>query len=417
MRKFLELTLKFLSKAILQKYHPRVVAITGSAGKTSAKEAIFLVLNSARPGRVRANLKNFNTEIGVPLTVIGGADARRNIFLWLVNLIEAAGLILFRNKNYPEILVLEMAADKPGDIKYLTSFVQPDVAVVTAIGEMPTHLEFFPERDAYISEKANILKNLKPYGVAILNYDDLSVRDLRDRVPTDRARVYYGLGKGADIRISDFSFIIPAAAAELAEAGIEFKMEYNGETAESKFYGTIGVPPLYAALAAAAVGSRFEVKLKQAALYLKDYRPPQNRLELKAGVKETVIIDDTYNASPLSTAAALELLAQFKKNRRLAALGSMKELGVNTEAAHRLVGRQAAQAADLIFLVGGEMVFAKEEAIKHNFKLDENLFWFETADEAKTKVQEMLKSGDAVLIKGSRAVKMEAIVKEIEVRI
>ena len=161
------------------------------------------------------------------------------------------------------------------------------------------------------------------------------------------------------------------------------------------------------------MGLRFEIKLKQAALSLKDYRPPQHRLELKAGVKESIVIDDTYNASPLSMAAALELLGQFKKNRRLAALGSMKELGINTEAAHRLAGQQAARTAAVIFLVGDEMVFAKEEAIKLDFKLDENLFWFETAEEAKAKVQAALKSGDVILIKGSRAVKMEAVVEEI----
>lgn len=399
----------------MNKYRPKIVAITGSTGKTSAKEAIFLVLNSAFPGRVRGNIKNFNTEIGVPLTIIGGEDARRNLGLWLKNFLKALRLCLVKDINYPEILVLEMAADKPGDIEYLTSFVRPDVAVVTAIGEMPVHLEFFPERDAYISEKVNIIKNLRPYGTAVLNYDDLSVRELRHRVPTSRSRVYYGFEEGAEVRISDFSFNLPEGPDKLDDSGIEFKLAYNGETAECRIAKTLGLPPLYAVLAAVAVGLRFEIKLKQMVLYLKNFQPPPNRLELKKGIKESIIIDDSYNASPLAVEAALDLLVKFKKNRRIAVLGSMRELGINTEPAHRLIGKKVARAADVVFLVGDEMIFAKEEAIKLNMKEGEDLFWFDTSEEAKTEIQKIIKPGDTILIKGSRAVKMEAIVKEIEI--
>lgn len=413
----MQLALKLLSIAVLAKYRPKIVAITGSVGKSSAKEAIFLVLESSRPGRVRRNEANLNTEIGVPLTIIGGRAAQRKIGLWFVNFLKAVRLIFVKDKSYPEILILELAADRPGDIAYLTSFIQPDAAVVTAIGEMPVHLEFFPERDSYISEKANVVKSLKPRGAAILNYDDLSVRELRDRVPTDRTRIYYGFQAGAEIRISDFSYRVPSSAAEIEEAGMEFRVEDRlaSESADFKVSRTLGLAPLYAVLAGIAVGRVFGVLLKDMASALAKFKTLPQRLELLAGVKNSIIIDDSYNSSPLACEAALEVLAKFKKNRRLAVLGSMLELGVNTESAHRLIGRQAAKIADILFLVGDEMVFAKAEAEKSRKKSGQDLFWFDDSAAAAKKVEQILQPGDVVLIKGSRGVKMEVVVEEIKV--
>lgn len=424
-RKILQYTLKFLSIAILARHRPKIVAITGSVGKSSAKEAIALVLSrtcptefqrsGGYPGEVRKSSKNLNNEIGVPLTVIGGTDAKRHVFLWLVNFLRAVGLIILPGRKYPKILVLETAADRPGDIKYLTNFIKPDVAVVTAIGEMPSHLEFFPECDDYIGEKNQLLKNLKPGGVAVLNYDDLSVRELRNRIPTGRDRVYYGFQAGADVRLIDFKYDLPVSSSELDKAGVNFRISIGDEIVSFRLPRTLGMPPLYAALAAAAVGVKFGLKLSDISAALEKYQPLHGRLELFPGVKETIIIDDSYNASPLATEAALDILDRWSAHRKLAVLGSMRELGINAEPAHRLVGKRAALVADVVVLVGDEMVFAREEAAKFGRKLGVDLFWFETADEAKLKVQGLLHPGDVVLIKGSRSVRMEKVVEEIKV--
>ncbi len=418
MRKVIQYILKFLSIAVLTKYKPRVVAITGSVGKSSAKEAVFLVLAGSFPGEVRRSEDNLNTEIGVPLTIIGGKEAKRDIFLWISNFFKGVKLLLIKDKNYPKILVLEMAADKPGDIAYLTSFICPDVAVVTAIGEMPVHLEFFPERDKYIGEKANVIKSLRPGGAAILNYDDLAVRELRDRVPTDRSRIYYGFEAGAEIRIDDFSYEVPAKTEEIEKCGMDFKIEDRlvGASADFKINKNLGLPTLYAALAATAVSRAFGLDLKDAAKSLEKFRSPAQRLEILAGVKNSIIIDDSYNSSPLACEAALEVLFKFKKNRKLAALGSMRELGFNTEEAHRRLGLKAAKIADVLFLVGDEMVFAREEAQKIGLKLGRDLFWFSGSKEAAKEVERVLQPNDVVLIKGSRSVRMEAVVEEISIK-
>ena len=415
LHKLLQYILKYLSITILHKYHPKVIAITGSVGKSSAKEAIKIVLDYSWPNKVRANEKNLNTEIGVPLTIIGGIDAKKNIYLWAKNLYSALKLIFSKDNKYPEILILEMAADKPGDIAYLTSFINSDIAVVTAIGEMPVHLEFFLERDEYISEKVNILKSLKPNGLAILNYDDMSVRELRDRVPSGRQRLYYGFQAGAEIQLSSFSYNSPTKPAEIKDSGMEFKIEDrdSGKIEDFKVLKTIGLPTLYAMLAAVAVGRVFKISLKNMAKALEKFKSPEHRLQILGGIKNSIVIDDSYNSSPVACEAALELLSKFKNNRRIAVLGSMKELGVNTEEAHRLIGKDASKVAKVLFLVGEEMVFAKEEAEKQKKKLGENLFWFRTSEEAYKAVQKVLQEGDVVLIKGSRSVKMEQIVEAI----
>lgn len=412
-RKTIQYILKLLSIAILKKYRPKIVAITGSVGKSSTKEAAFLVLEGAFPGKVKSTERNLNTEIGVPITIIGGEEAKNSVILWLKNFYRAFKLILFKDKNYPEILILEMAADKPGDISYLTSFAYPDIAVITAIGEMPVHLEFFLERDVYVNEKVNLIKNLRHNGVAILNYDDLSVREFRDRVPSGRRRIYYGFQEGADVRISDFSYNIPVSCDEIERSGMEFVIECADEEARSKINKTLGVPPLYAVLAGIAVGSAFGISAKDSAKFLEKFSSPKNRLEILKGIKNSIIINDSYNSSPVACEAALDLLSKFKKNRRISVLGSMRELGKNTEQAHRIIGRKSAKVSDIVFFVGDETIFAVEEAEKFGKKKGENLFWFDTSEEAKLKVQQVLRENDVVLVKGSRSVKMEAIVDEI----
>src|SRR3989338_8560031 len=139
LKKILELKLRFFAKVILNRYNPEVVAITGSVGKTSTKEAIYRVLSSTY--QVRANLKNYNNEVGIPLSIIGVESGGRSPWQWLLVFLRAGSLIIFKDKNYPNILVLEMGADRPGDLKYLTSFVPIKVAVVTSVA--PVHIEFF----------------------------------------------------------------------------------------------------------------------------------------------------------------------------------------------------------------------------------------------------------------------------------
>lgn len=153
---FFQKLLAILSRAALRKYRPIVIGVTGSVGKTSTREAIFAVLKTKY--RVRRSEKNYNTEIGVPLTILGISHCGRNIFRWISAFIRVAIRVLIRDQNFPEILVLEMAADRPGDIEYLVKLAPPFVGVITAIGEIPVHVEFFAGPRAIAEEKAKIIQ-------------------------------------------------------------------------------------------------------------------------------------------------------------------------------------------------------------------------------------------------------------------
>src|SRR4030043_1014507 len=169
MRKILQVILKRLSKIVLNKYKPVIIAVTGSVGKTSTKEAIYHVLKSHFGEKeVRRNQRNYNNEIGVPLTIFGLETAGRSIFLWLIKFIKIFWMIITK-VPYPSFLILEMGADRPGDIKYLTDFVHPDTGVITALGEIPVHVEFFESPQQVAQEKKNLISSLSEKGVAILN--------------------------------------------------------------------------------------------------------------------------------------------------------------------------------------------------------------------------------------------------------
>ncbi len=159
-------SLAFLARHIITKYHPKVIGITGSVGKTSAKEAIYHVVSQRY--RTRRPLKNFNNEFGLPLTIIGSNSPGRNVFGWLVVLAKGAGLLLF-GQRFPEVLVLEMGIDRVGDMEHLTSIARPDIAVITSIGT--SHYEFFRDLETLEQEKGKLAEALTEQGVLVVNGD------------------------------------------------------------------------------------------------------------------------------------------------------------------------------------------------------------------------------------------------------
>src|SRR3990167_8511888 len=142
------------ARAILRKYKPKIVAVTGSVGKTSTKDAIYAVLQKG--AHVRKSEKSFNSEVGLPLTILGAPNAWSNPLRWLQNIIDGLFMLVF-NAQYPEWLILEVGADRPGDITSLSKWLPVDIAVITLLPEMPVHVEFFDSPEAVIEEKASLL--------------------------------------------------------------------------------------------------------------------------------------------------------------------------------------------------------------------------------------------------------------------
>jgi UDP-N-acetylmuramoyl-tripeptide--D-alanyl-D-alanine ligase len=407
MRKILQIILKRLSKIVLDKYKPVIIAVTGSVGKTSTKEAVYHVLKSHFGEKeVRRNQRNYNNEIGVPLTIFGLETAGRSIFLWLIKFIKIFWMIIFK-VPYPSFLVLEMGADRPGDIKYLTNFVHPKVGIITAIGEIPVHVEFFSGPDQIVQEKKTLINCLDDNGVAILNFDDGKIRQMADDL---KAKVLsYGLKEKADVRAANYDLRLESGN-NVSE--LNFKLEFKGSTVPAKLVNVLGVQHLYSSLAATAVGITFSMNLVEIVEALKRFQPLPGRMHVIKGIKNTLIIDDCYNAALLSMEAALDSLRVFGDRRKIVVLGDMLEIGEYAPEAHRRIGRKAAEISDLIFTIGPRAKFIAESAIKYGFD-DKKIFQFDISDDAGKIVQEKIQEGDVILVKGSRAIKMEKIIKEI----
>ena len=402
--KILHLKLRWFARMTVRKYEPKIVAVAGSVGKTSTKYAIAAVLRGVHS--IRMSPGNFNNEIGVPLTIISDEQRIGGFFFWSKVLLGAGLRILFR-KKYPEILILEYATDKPGDMKYLLKVARPTHGVLTAFGEIPVHVEYFSGPEELAREDARAIEYLSASGYALLNFDDQTVLDMKDRT---RAKIItYGFGDGADIRISNFEHRSDGGVP----AGISFKLEYGGSFVPVRMNNVYGKPTAYAAAAAAGVGLIFGMNLVTISEALSHYEAPKGRMNLLAGIKGTYILDDSYNAAPLSMHAALETLKDLDGKRKVAVLGDMLEIGQYAIEAHEEIGRFAKKCADVLVTVGPRAMFIADEA-KRLGMAQKNVLSFDTADEAKLKVQELLKAGDVVLVKASRAIGLDKIVEEIK---
>jgi UDP-N-acetylmuramoyl-tripeptide--D-alanyl-D-alanine ligase len=402
-QEYLQATLRRLAVWTIRKYQPGVIAITGSVGKTSTKEAVFAVLSPHR--KVRANSGNFNNEIGVPLTILGDWKKISGRMFWF-RVISRGILQLIFPFKYPELLILEYAAEKPGDIKYLIDIAKPNIGVVTAIGDIPVHVEFYSGPEAVAREKSKVVEALSANGFAILNHDDETVFGMADRT---RAHIMnYGFGEGSHIRISSFENRVENGRP----AGISFKLNYGGGFVPVRLDDCFGKAQAYAAAAAACVGVAFGINLIKIANALASYRVPGGRGKILPGVKGTYVMDDTYNASPLSMEAAIHTAESLKAKRKIAVLGDMLEIGKYTVEAHESIGRLIPKRFDILVTVGARAKFIAEGANQAGMA-KKNIYSFDIADEAKLEVQKLIRKGDLVLVKASHSIGLEKVVEEI----
>lgn len=406
LKKAAQRMLRVFAKAILKKYKPQVVGVTGSVGKTSTKEAIYAVLSYKF--NVRRNIKNYNNEIGLPLTIIGAGSGGRSIWNWLGVFIKALTMLIWRDKSYPEILVLEMAVDRVGDMKYLTDLAPCDIGVVTNVS--PVHLEFFKSLERIAKEKSVMVSHIDKNGWGVLNSDNSYVCEMR-QVVRGRALTYGIDNKESDVRASE---IVVSRGGEKKLAGLSFKLIYQGSTVPVLLPNILGEHLIYAALAAAGIGIIKGMNMVEISEALRLFEAPKGRMHLLDGIKNTFIIDDTYNAGPDSMAAALKVLGRLETaGRKFAVLGDMLELGEYTAEAHAQIGRQVAEnKIDFLITVGERSRIIADLAEKSGMVKD-NIFSFSDTERAGRFLQDRIEQGDFILIKGSQGMRMEKITKEI----
>ena len=356
------------------KFAVPVVAITGSIGKTTAKELTAAVL--ATRFNVLKPASSFNNQWGLPLTLLRlGAEHRA--------------------------AVVELGTNQRGEIATLAAIAKPTVGVITVVA--PVHTEFLGSIEGVRDEKAALVRALGPDGVAVLNADDSRVasmaRDCAGRVVT------YGIAPTAAVRAT--------GAVVDGETGLRFTLETGGRRVPVTL--TLGGRHnVTNALAAAAVGVTLGLDLDDIARGLGEARAPARRGQwVVAG--DVTILDDTYNASPASVRAALETLAARRRGRRaIVVLGDMLELGAISDDAHREIGRAvAALPADEFVGVGRAAALAVEAARTAGIA---EAYHAKTYEDAVDHLVKRLASGDVVLVKGSRGMRMERVVDALVAR-
>lgn len=405
-KKIIEFSLKIASLLVLKKYSPIIIGITGSVGKTSTKEAIYCVVRQQYIAH--RTQRNENNEIGVPLSILLCEGPGRNLLKWMWVKFKALSLIIIRSKYYPEVLVLEFGANRPGDIQYLTSFIKPKVGVVTAIGEIPAHVEFFSGAKAIAREKSNIVRCLDAQGFAILNFDDDAVLDMKRE--TKAHTITYGFGDGADVRAVSLLY----KPFIEGRPGVSFIIEYKGKRIKIELPAVLGKQQVYSVLGAYATGIALGINEENIKSSLMSFEAMPGRMRVIEGIKKSWIIDDSYNASPIAMHAALDTLEALKAKRKIAVLGDMREIGKYTFEAHQAIGDRAARVADILICVGDAAKIIQQEAIVKGLD-SKKVFWFDVdaLHLAGSLLKSTIKSGDIILVKASRAIHLEKIVKEI----
>ncbi len=397
-KKTIILLLTLEAKAVLKRFKPKVIAVTGSVGKTSTKDATYTILKPLV--NVIRNEKSFNGDIGVPLSILELPNAWNNSFKWIENSVRG-GARLFQ-KKYAPYIILEVGADKPKDISSIAKWIKPHYAIFTRFPEVPVHVEFFDSKEQVIKEKKSLATYTRKNGILILNHDDPHVLAMKDEFPHNVRT--YGEDIHAGVRLNAFS-VEKKHGTYTGVGTISFKDQVHHFSLPKILAKTQLLSALPGIVIALEEGFDFE----RACEGLADLEPTHGRLSVVDGINDSVLIDDTYNSSPVAAMNALDVLTSLPEvKRHIAVLGDMMELGTYAEEEHRKVGAYAARHTDMLLTVGSRSKFIHDEAVKNNAK---NARWFDTAENAGKYITEIAKPGDVFLFKASQSGRLERALK------
>ncbi|PIS07885.1 hypothetical protein COT78_01475 [Candidatus Berkelbacteria bacterium CG10_big_fil_rev_8_21_14_0_10_43_13] len=378
--KFIHWILFLEARKVIRRHDPFVIGVTGSVGKSSTKEAIYQVLYDKFGAEVRKSHGNFNSELGLPLSILGYGEKKRiSNWVWPFFLFQAY-LKTFQ-KTFPKYLVLELGVDKPGDIAYFGRILKFDMVVITSAAG--AHLGNFDSLADYQNEKISLTKELKPGGLVIANADD----PILSKINLAKI-IFYSI-----YHKSDFY----AESVQPSLEGTDYRICSLGQkiSVKSKLLGSQFVA---SSLPAFIIGHQFGIQSLKIKKSLERIEPLPGRMRLLEGKRDCIIIDDTYNSSPTSAKAALDVLEQIKySGRKVAILGNMNELGRFELDEHKSLGDYSRDKADLTVFVGknaGIMAIA-------NGKRDKVLVYDNRADLSKN-LNKIVKPKDLVLVKASQ---------------
>ncbi len=366
--------LQRLAHQVLLEHPVKVIGITGSTGKTTTKE--FAAAFLQKTCRLLKSQGNYNNHIGLPLS--------------LLNL----------GQNH-DTAVLEYGMSHAGEIRELTSIARPDIAVICNVH--PVHMEFFKSIHEITEAKKEILDGMNPDGTAILNGDQPFVLSMVKGLT--KKPVLFGLTEKCDVRANNIHI------HSLEKMSFDFS--YRGHNARTSIpFSNRGY--LYNFLAAASIASVFSVPFKEILKKGRKLKPFVNRGEVLSLENNIKVINDSYNSNPAALEEALKSLSAQKGGRKIAVLGDMLELGERQIAYHTAAGKSVAENhIDLLITIGSHAKYIAEGAALSGMP-SQNIISFEQSEEAAQKVPELLKKNDFILVKGSRGVKTEKVIKALK---
>ncbi len=392
MKNILKFLLKSIVSRVIGRYDPYIIAVTGSVGKTSTKDAIYDAFSGFR--KIRKSAGNLNTEIGAPLVFLGVERPGESAWSWFIILLRGISLLLKKDKNYPDIIITELAADKPGDIGYLSEFIKPDIAIITAIGNIPVHVEFYKSPEEVAQEKEKLIYSLSPNKKVILNKDDRYVSKMK----TKAEKITFGFSEESDAVIKRFQ------GNNLN--GILTLIEYNNKEYEISLPKCIGNHFAYLAASVFLVGVCLEIPAEKIPKMMKRIRPVKGRFYPIKGINDSTILDGSYNAAPHSMMSSLDTLKDISAKKKIAVLGDMLEIGNYSAEEHRKIGKKAASICDYAFFVGEWANEMKKAALLAGMS-EERAFSFSNVEEMIPKLENIISSQSLVLVKGSQRIRLE----------
>jgi UDP-N-acetylmuramoyl-tripeptide--D-alanyl-D-alanine ligase len=391
------------AKKVLKKHKPRIIAVTGSVGKTSTKDAIYTAL--AQSVHTRKSEKSFNSEIGVPLTVLGLPNAWNSIVGWIENIGEGF-LMPWRKNKYPEWLVLEVGVDRPGDMARL-SWLKTNIVVFTQFPNVPVHVEHFTSPEEVTKEKRRLKETLYERGTLIVNADDPKMHE--EKVHDGQHVISYGFAEHAVVRGSDYSIVYE----EGLPVGISFTVHFQENSEQVRLMGVLGQHHVYPLLAGLAVIVTEGKMFSKALAAFQEHVPAPGRMRVLKGMRGSVVVDDTYNSSPVAVQAGLGAIASLQTSgKKIVVLGDMLELGDFSVSEHRTLGREVAGIADVFITVGVRMLAAAEAAQGVQARVS-RIEALQTNEEALKVLESIVSEGDIIFVKGSQGMRMEKLVENL----
>lgn len=363
--------LKDIAMGYRSRFDIPFLAVTGSSGKTTTKDMLYFAVSESR--KTLRNLGNLNSEIGLPMTVF--------------NLDESH-----------ECAVLEMGMYVQGEIDYLAEIVKPHFAIITNVGV--AHIQSAGSRENILKAKMEIANYMTQSDVLLINGDN----DMLQTVDTGAMKpsVYkYGLEEHNDIRLISY---------ETTESGMKIRADILGKITEYEI-PTLGIHNIYNSLSVMGLCSLMGLDMKKSAEGIRKYQPSKYRMEIKS-VSGKTLIEDFYNANPDSLRASIETFRQMQGERKVAVLADMLELGAISEKEHMNAGIQASEIFDVIICIGSDAKYIGKGAIENGFDKG-RVYYFANNEEAVSEINSILRPGDAVLMKGSRGMKLEEVAESI----